>query len=81
MEVLFDGGIRTGFDIVKAMGRGAHGCLSGRAWTYGLAAKGGPGVEQALSLIRQELLDCMSLSGFTDIRAVPEGLVTPQPAL
>ena len=81
VEVLFDGGVRTGFDIVKAMGRGAHACFSGRAWTYGLAAKGGPGVEKAMTLIRQELLDCMSLSGVTDLRDIPEGLVTPQPAL
>ncbi len=81
VEVLFDGGVRTGFDIVKAMGRGARACLSGRAWTYGLAAEGGRGVDKALCLIRQELRDCMALSGFTDVRSLPRGLVTTQPAL
>ena len=81
VEVLFDGGVRTGFDIVKAMGRGAHACFSGRAWAYGLAANGGAGVEKALTLIRQELLDCMSLSGVTDLNAISEGLVTRQPTL
>ena len=81
VEVLFDGGIRTGYDIVKALGRGAHGCLSGRAWTYGLAAGGGPGVTKAVELIRQELRDCMALSGVTDVNDLPVGLVTPQPAL
>ena len=81
VEVLFDGGVMSGFDIVKAMGRGAHGCLSGRAWTWGLAAAGGDGVTRALNLIRQELLDCMALSGFTDMGNVPAGLVTWQPPL
>ena len=78
VEVLFDGGIMTGFDIVKALGQGAHACLSGRAWTWGLAADGGDGVRHALTLIRQELLDCMALSGVTDIADLPAGLVTRQ---
>ncbi len=81
VEVLFDGGVRTGYDIVKAMGRGAHGCLSGRAWTYGLAAGGGKGVARAIELIRQELRDCLALSGVTDVTMLPATLVTPQPAL
>jgi L-lactate dehydrogenase (cytochrome) len=81
IEVLFDGGIRTGFDVVKALGRGAHGCLSGRAWSYGLAAKGEAGVEKALSMLRQEMQDCMALAGVTDITALPEGLITPEPGL
>ena len=78
IEVLFDGGIMTGFDIVKALGQGAHGCLSGRAWAWGLAAGGGNGVTRALTLIRQELLDCMALSGVPDIADLPAGLVTRQ---
>lgn len=81
IEVFWDGGLRTGFDIVKAMGRGAHGCLSGRAWVYGLAWGGGRGVRKALDIIGQELRDCMSLTGVTDVRAIPEGIVTPQPPL
>ena len=81
IEVFWDGGLRNGFDIVKAMGRGAKACLSGRAWMYGLAAQGGKGVTKSLEIIQGELHDCMSLGGFTDIRHVPEGQVTPQPAL
>ena len=81
VEVLFDGGVMSGFDIVKAMGRGAHGCLSGRAWTWGLAAAGGDGVTRALTFIRQELLDCMALAGITDINDLPAGLVTRQQPL
>lgn len=76
IEVFFDGGVRTGFDIVKAMGRGAHGCLSGRAWVYGLAAAGGRGVSCALSLIAQELRDGLALSGLADVRAIPSDAVS-----
>jgi L-lactate dehydrogenase (cytochrome) len=81
IEVLWDGGLRNGFDIVKAMGRGADACLSGRAWMYGLSWKGRAGVAKALDILHQELLDCMSLSGFTDIRAIPDGTVTAYPTL
>lgn len=80
-EVLFDGGIRTGEDIVKALARGAHGCLSGRACMYGLAAMGQPGVACALGLFEEELLDCMALVGLTDVRHIDPGVVTAQPRL
>ncbi len=75
LEVLWDGGILTGFDIVRAMGLGAHGCLSGRAWVYGLAAHGRAGVTEALVLLRRELLDCMALTGARDITDLPTDLV------
>lgn len=75
VEVLWDGGILTGFDIVRAMGLGAQGCLSGRAWAYGLAADGSAGVTEALMLLRRELLDCMALTGARDITDLPPDLV------
>ena len=75
VEVLWDGGILTGFDIVRAMGLGAQGCLSGRAWAYGLAADGSAGVTKALMLLRRELLDCMALTGARDITDLPPDLV------
>jgi L-lactate dehydrogenase (cytochrome) len=81
IEVLFDGGIRTGSDIVKALGRGAHACLSGRACLYGLAAEGAQGVLCALKIFEQELKDCMALVGIRDLRDVDEGVVTAQPEL
>jgi len=81
IEVFFDGGIRTGSDIVKALGRGAHSCLSGRAWLYGLAANGSAGVACALKLLEDELNDCMALTGLKDVRDVAAGVVTAQPAL
>ncbi len=81
IEVFFDGGIRTGSDIVKALGRGARACLSGRACLYGLAAEGRKGVACALKLLEQELNDCMALTGLKDVRDVEPGVVTAQPAL
>jgi L-lactate dehydrogenase (cytochrome) len=81
IEVLFDGGIRTGGDIVKALGLGAHACLSGRACLYGLAAQGRDGVYCALELFEQELKDCMMLAGLSSVAEVPPGVVTAQPPL
>lgn len=81
IEVLWDSGLLTGFDILRAMGRGAHGVLSGRAWAYGLAAHGRRGVDRALALLRQELLDAMALTGTTDITDLASGLVTTEPRL
>ena len=45
IEVLFDGGIRSGQDVLKALARGARGCMIGRAFLYGLAAGGEAGVQ------------------------------------
>jgi L-lactate dehydrogenase (cytochrome) len=70
LEVLFDGGIRSGQDVLKALGRGARGCLIGRAQLYGLAAGGEAGVRQALDVIRAELEVAMTLTGTRDVRAV-----------
>jgi L-lactate dehydrogenase (cytochrome) len=81
IEVFFDGGIRTGSDIVKALGYGAHSCFSGRAWLYGLAAQGREGVLCALKLIKDELSDCMALTGLGDLREIDPDVVTVQPAL
>lgn len=81
IEVLFDGGIRTGGDIVKALGRGADACLSGRACLYGLAANGRAGVRCALDLLEEQLNDCMTLAGLRSVRKVDPDAVTVQPPL
>jgi L-lactate dehydrogenase (cytochrome) len=67
IEVLFDGGVRSGQDVLKALALGARGCLIGRAYLYGLAAMGEAGVAKALSLIADELRISMSLTGVRDV--------------
>ncbi len=67
IEVLFDGGIRSGQDILRAIALGAHACLSGRAYIYGLGAGGQAGVARAIEIMRNELDVSMALTGKTRI--------------
>ena len=69
-EVLFDGGVQCGQDVLKALARGARACLIGKSFLYALAANGEAGVLQALEIIRQELQVSMALAGCTDVRDV-----------
>jgi len=75
VELILDSGVRSGFDVLKALGRGANGCQIGRAFVYGLAAHGEVGVAAALSLLAQELDEAMTLTGTADVNALPKGLV------
>ena len=75
MEVLFDGGIRSGLDVLKALALGAHGCLIGRAYLYGLAAMGEAGVAKTLSLMAEELRIGMSLTGVRDIASISRDIL------
>lgn len=77
VELILDSGVRSGFDVLKALGRGANGCLIGRAYVYGLAAYGEAGVTAALELISRELDEAMTLTGTADVNALPRGLVLP----
>jgi len=63
VEVLMDGGIRRGSDIVKALCLGAKAVLVGRAYAYGLAAAGKPGVMRALDILRQDVERTLKLVG------------------
>ena len=63
IEVLFDGGIRSGQDLMRALALGARGCLIGRAYVYGLGAGGQAGVARAIEIIRKELDVTMALTG------------------
>ena len=69
-EVLLDGGINSGQDVLKALASGARACLIGKAFLYGLAARGGAGVSLALQILRKELEISMALCGENDVRNV-----------
>ncbi len=71
----FDGGIRSGQDVIKALALGAHSTYIGRAFLYGLGAMGEAGVTRCLEIIRKELDVTMALCGLRDIKAVDEKIL------
>lgn len=75
IEILMDGGIRSGQDVIKALALGAKGVLIGRSFLYGLGAMGEQGVTSALDIIRRELDTTMALCGLRDIRDVDRAIL------
>ena len=67
VEVLMDGGVRSGVDVFKAVALGARGVLMGRPWVWALAAQGQAGVRDMLAIMRQEFRIAMALSGVTRV--------------
>jgi len=67
IEVHLDSGIRSGQDVLKAIAMGAKGTYIGRAFVYGLGARGEQGVSDALNVIHKELETSMGLCGRTDV--------------
>ena len=63
LDVLVDGGVYSGLDVVRMLALGAKSVLIGRSWVYGLAANGQAGVEHVLELIHKEMLVAMALTG------------------
>ena len=75
IEVLMDGGIRRGADVVKAICLGARAVLCGRAYAYGLAAAGHAGVARALQILKEDLNRTLRLLGCQSIRALDPSYV------
>ena len=68
VEVILDGGIRRGTDVIKALSLGARAVMTGRAYLFGLGAGGEAGVDRALELLRAEIKRNMMLAGCTSVR-------------
>ena len=77
IEVLMDGGIRSGQDVIKALALGAKGVFIGRAFVYGLGAMGEAGVTRCLDLIRNELDITMAFCGLRDVKQVDRTILVP----
>ena len=79
-EVLFDGGIRSGQDIAKALALGARGGLIGKSFLYALSAAGEAGVTKAIEIMRNELRVTLALTGTASIDSVGPHILRQEPA-
>lgn len=79
VEVLMDGGVRRGSDVVKAICLGARAVLVGRAYAYGLAAGGPAGVARAIEMLRTEMERTLKLLGCPSISALDRSYLNVQP--
>jgi 4-hydroxymandelate oxidase len=76
VEVLLDGGIRRGTDILKALAMGAKAVMIGRPVLWGLALSGQSGVEAVLNLLKSEFDLAMALSGCGNLAAITSDLIS-----
>ncbi len=74
-EVMLDGGIRRGGDIVKALCLGAKAVLIGRAYAYGLGAAGGPGVARAIEILQADVMRTIKLLGCPSVTALDRSYI------
>ena len=75
IEVLLDGGIRRGSDIVKALCLGARAVMIGRAYAYGLGAAGSAGVERIIDILRADMIRTLKLLGCPSIAALDQSFI------
>jgi L-lactate dehydrogenase (cytochrome) len=75
IEVMFDGGIRSGQDLMRALALGARSCLIGRSYIFGLGAGGQAGVARAIDIIRDELDVTMALCGVNRVRDIDRRVI------
>jgi isopentenyl diphosphate isomerase/L-lactate dehydrogenase-like FMN-dependent dehydrogenase len=75
IEVVLDGGVRRGSDIVKAVCLGARAVMAGRAYAYGLGAAGGAGVSRAIEILRADLIRTLKLLGCSSVAELDRSYV------
>src|SRR4030088_326471 len=75
IEVMFDSGIRSGMDVMRALALGAKSCMIGRAYAYGLGAAGEAGVAKALDVLAKELMTTMGLCGVNTIAEIDDRVI------
>ena len=76
IEVMFDGGIRSGQDVLRALALGARSCLIGRSYVYGLGAYGQEGVAKAIDILAKELDVSMALTGMINVRQLNRSILS-----
>jgi L-lactate dehydrogenase (cytochrome) len=79
IEIICDGGVRRGSDIVKALALGAKACMSGRAYLYGLGAAGEAGVDHVLELLSSDVRRTLALIGCRSVADLDRGYVSLRP--
>jgi len=79
IEVLLDGGVRRGSDIIKALCLGARAVMVGRAYAYGLGAAGGAGVTRAIEILRTDLIRTLKLLGCASVAELDPSYVDVPP--
>ena len=77
IEVMVDGGVRRGSDVVKALCLGARAVLVGRAYAWGLGAAGGPGVDRAIEILRADIDRTMHLLGCASVAQLDASYLEP----
>ncbi len=77
-EVLVDGGVRSGLDVVKMLALGAKACLVGRAWVYAMAARGERGVSHVLRVMREEMMVTLALTGVNDVKSLDRSVLVEE---
>ena len=79
IDVIFDGGIRRGSDVVKAMAMGAKAVLLGRGYAYGMAAAGDAGIERALEIFQADIVRTLKLLGCPSMAQLDSSYVWMHP--